>query len=136
MAERKRVEARFRNPTLSTHLDQLNEHAKDLAKQPMDALRAPTKNSELENSLEKYFREKVRRILGGAVYKLISTGAGVPDRMVLLPGGRILLVELKTVKGEPSALQEIWHLKAARLGTIVHVISGKEEIDRWIEAQH
>ena len=37
---------------------------------------------------------------GGLCYKFVSPGnPGVPDRLILLPGGRILFVELKTPGG-------------------------------------
>ena len=44
----------------------------------------------LEKELEKKFTEAVKKC-GGIAFKFVSPGnAGVPDRLVILPGGRIL----------------------------------------------
>lgn len=91
--------------------------------------------AELESSLEAYFREIVRRRLGGMVIKLAPTVKGLPDRIVLLPGGRIQLVELKTTSGSLSAIQRIKHDRILELGTEVAVLSGRAEVDRWVEKQ-
>ena len=46
------------------------------------------------------------RALGGRAYKFVSPGnTGVPDRLVVLPGGRIIFVELKTDTGKLSPMQ-------------------------------
>ena len=86
----------------------------------------------LENRLEAYFRSKVRIALGGKVIKMAPTTAGVPDRLVLLPLGRMYLVELKTDTGALSAIQRHWHSEAERLGHEVHVLYGTADIDSWI----
>jgi len=49
----------------------------------------------LERKIEKYLVEEVKR-RGGSALKFISPGYdGVPDRVVLLPKGKIAFVELK-----------------------------------------
>lgn len=90
---------------------------------------------ELEASLEAYFRKQVRLVLGGRPVKMAPTEKGCPDRLVLLPGGSIHLVELKTYDGRVSAAQQLWHQRAAELGVQVHVVVGREGIDRWIAEQ-
>lgn len=96
-------------------------------------MRTPTAN-ELESSLEARLRMKVRAI-GGRLEKLAPTRKGIPDRMVLLPGGRIALVELKTVNGELSPKQILVHREYAALGVHVTVLTGREEIDSWVRQQ-
>lgn len=91
--------------------------------------------AEVEASLEAYFRETVRRRLGGMVVKLAPTIKGIPDRMVLLPGGRIILVELKTTTGALSAIQLHRHDRLAELGTVVVTLAGRAEVDRWVDKQ-
>lgn len=98
------------------------------------ATRQPSKK-ELEASLEAYFNRTVRLRLGGRTLKVMPTEKGAPDRMVLLPGGRIYLVELKTDTGKASAAQDLWHERAADLGTRVWVLHGRAEIDAWINAR-
>lgn len=86
----------------------------------------------LESDLEKKFRHRVRTELHGRVFQLIPTVAGIPDRMILLPGGRIFLVEMKTTDGHLRPDQIEWHRKAALLGVDVATLYGIEDIDKWI----
>ena len=52
-----------------------------------------------ERDVEKVLVDEVRR-LGGRAYKWTSPGnAGVPDRMVIMPGHRPIFVELKADGG-------------------------------------
>ena len=68
---------------------------------------------------------------GGIAPKFTSPGfAGMPDRLVLLPGGRMGFVELKAPGKKPRALQETRHRLLRRLGFKVYVIDGIEQIDR------
>ncbi len=87
----------------------------------------------IEASVERRFNELVRA-RGGYTFKLAPTEAGIPDRLVLLPGGRIFLVELKTTTGRLSRIQGVWHAKAARVGTKVAVLHGRAEVEAWVEA--
>jgi hypothetical protein len=63
----------------------------------------------LEKDIEKALGRMVGR-RGGRCLKWVCPGwAGVPDRLVLLPGGRIIFVETKRPKGgEVAKLQEKW----------------------------
>jgi len=87
--------------------------------------------AELEASLEAHFYKQVR-LLGGRVEKLAPTRKGIPDRLVLLPGGRIYLCELKATSGRVSAAQSLWHERAAELGTRVQLLIGRAGVDAWI----
>ena len=56
----------------------------------------------LEKEIEKRLCDGVKK-LGGYAYKFTSPGNdGVPDRMVIMPGGDITFVELKTDTGKLS----------------------------------
>ena len=86
---------------------------------------------ELEKDIERYL---VRRAIehGGKAYKWVSPGhVGVADRIVCLPGGRVWVVELKTVKGRLSPLQKVFAADMARMGMNYIVIRSKEEVDQW-----
>lgn len=85
-----------------------------------------------EAQLEEIFRRRVRQSLGGIVSKLAPTTAGMPDRLVVLPGGRVYLVELKTETGSLSPIQMEWHKRVKDLGAPVHVLYGEEQIREWI----
>ena len=58
-----------------------------------------------EKDIENYLRTQVKK-LGGIAYKFISPGnVGVPDRIIIMPNGKIYFVELKTDKGKLTELQ-------------------------------
>ncbi|MFZ5818227.1 MAG: VRR-NUC domain-containing protein [Bacillota bacterium] len=71
---------------------------------------------------------------GGLALKWVSPGwAGAPDRIVLLPGGRILFVELKRPGGRPRVLQEYRARQLAALGFAVRTVSTQEELERCLQ---
>jgi hypothetical protein len=105
--------------------------ARSLRPQPTAAATL-RRHSELESSLEAHFNRVVRLHLGGRAVKMAATEKGQPDRLVLLPGGRMFLVELKTTTGRTSAAQDLWHERAAGLGTRVQVLVGRAGIDKWV----
>lgn len=92
---------------------------------------APTRQ-ELESSLERYFRQAVR-LAGGSAHKIAPVDKGVPDRLVLMPGGRMFLVELKTETGVVSPAQKLFHAKALSRGVVVVVLSGRVAVDTWVK---
>ena len=68
----------------------------------------------IESTVEKRLCKKVKNELHGWALKFISPGlSGVPDRIVLLPGGRIYFVELKAPGREMRKLQRLkrWGLR-------------------------
>ena len=85
----------------------------------------------LESDIERYL---VRRTIehGGVAYKWVSPGrVGVADRIVLLPGGVVWFVELKTVKGRLSPWQKVFAADMRRMGMNYIVIRSKLEVDQW-----
>lgn len=85
-----------------------------------------------EKDIEKYLRDRVKE-LGGKAYKWVSPGnAGVPDRQVLLPGGKIIFIELKAPGKKSTPLQLAQQQKLIALGFWVMVISSKDEVDGFI----
>ncbi len=71
---------------------------------------------------------------GGMALKFVSPGmAGVPDRLVLFPGGKISFVEMKAPGEKPRPLQRLRHEQLRDLGFRVYVIDSKEKIGRMLE---
>lgn len=86
-------------------------------------------NRESEKWLE---RELVRRTeqVGGVAYKLHSQQmTGFPDRLCLLPEGRVVLVELKSKGRTPSARQRLVIMKLRALGHDVRVIDSEDGLN-------
>lgn len=94
-------------------------------------LDAAPSNAKLESAIEAKFRLEVRR-LGGTAIKLIPTVKGIPDRLVVMPGGRVYFVELKQEGKKPSAAQRLWHDRLRKLGCEVAVLAGEGDVWAWI----
>lgn len=82
-----------------------------------------------------YEREIERKLvartkaMGGIAPKFTSPGFdGMPDRLILLPGGRMAFAELKAPGKKPRPLQEARHRLLRRLGVKVYVIDSAEQI--------
>lgn len=72
---------------------------------------------------------KAVRAVGGIAPKLTSPGFdGMPDRMVLMPGGRIGFVEVKAPGEKPRPLQLSRHRLLRRLGFKVYVLDDAGQI--------
>lgn len=84
-----------------------------------------------ESAVETSFAKRVRD-LGGLSFKFAPLHAGNPDRIVLLPGGYIYLVELKADNGELDPAQRLWHRRSSQLGVEVLVVTGSVEARSWI----
>lgn len=69
---------------------------------------------------------------GGLSFKLAPTARGLPDRLVILPGGRIYLVELKQTQGRLRPDQRALHAKLAKRGVHVYTLNGPAEVDAWL----
>lgn len=72
---------------------------------------------------------KAVKAAGGICPKLVSPGTdGMTDRMVLLPGGRIGFVEVKTPGQKPRPLQVRRHEQLRMLGFKVYVLDDVNDI--------
>lgn len=86
-----------------------------------------------EREIEKKLVEAVRKT-GGICPKFISPGTdGMPDRIVLLPGGKIGFVEVKAPCKRPRPLQMRRKKQLERLGFKVFCVDGVEQIGGVID---
>ena len=80
----------------------------------------------LERQIEERLKKEAKR-RGGLALKLVSPGmAGVPDRLVLLPKGVMMFVEVKAPGKKPRPLQLKRKRQLEDLGFKVHVIDSCE----------
>ena len=81
-----------------------------------------------EKSIEQKLVKAVKSA-GGICPKLVCPGFdGMPDRMVLLPCGRLGFVEVKAPGRKPRALQISRHELLTHLGFRVYVLDDPEQI--------
>lgn len=86
-----------------------------------------------EKTIEQKFREAVKAV-GGVAVKFTSPGFdGMPDRLALLPGGRMAFVEVKAPGKKPRPLQEARHRMLWRLGFKVYVLDNEGQIGGIID---
>ena len=72
---------------------------------------------------------------GGWCPKFISPGTdGMPDRIILMPGGHIAFVEVKAPGKKPRKLQIRRHVRLCHLGFLVFVLDDPAEIPGIIAA--
>lgn len=87
----------------------------------------------LESRVEKRLVKEVKLLKGWAI-KFIPSVSGLPDRIVLLPGGRLFFIELKRPKGGVVAEHQlVVHSKLRRLGFTVSVLWSVEDVQAWIK---
>ena len=87
----------------------------------------------LEKIIERKLVVQVKR-RGGLCPKFVSPGSdGMPDRLVLLPGGKLAFVELKAPGARPRPLQLMRHAQLRALGFSVFVIDDPADIHRMLE---
>lgn len=86
---------------------------------------------------ESFIEEKLTKAVnqnGGVCWKFTSPGtAGVPDRIILMPEGRIAFVEVKAPGEKPRPLQLSRHRLLRRLGFKIYVLNNIEEIGGIID---
>ena len=81
-----------------------------------------------EKQIEQKLVQAVRKS-GGMRLKFVSPNFdGMPDRLILLPGGKIAFAELKAPGKKPRPLQLARHKALMKLGFRVYIIDRMEQI--------
>lgn len=63
-----------------------------------------------------------------------SVKIGMPDRIIPIPGGKVIWVEMKKPSGgRLSEVQKLRHAELRKLGQDVRVVWSKEEADQIVE---
>ena len=88
-----------------------------------------------EKLIERKLREAVKN-RGGLALKFVSPGfTGVPDRIILMPSGKICFAEIKTTGEKPSPRQKIVIEKLKDLGFIAEVIDSQEALTEFLNGR-
>lgn len=83
-----------------------------------------------EKAIERYLVDEVKKI-GGLCLKYTGTNmVGFPDRVILLPDGATIWVELKSKGKKPNQVQAIRIDTMKKLGHCVYVCDSKDEVNR------
>lgn len=87
----------------------------------------------LEKQIEKKFSEKIKKI-GARAFKFVSPGVnGVPDRIVLMPNGKIVFAEIKAPGKKLRPLQQKRKEELEALGFKVYVIDSVKGVGEAID---
>lgn len=87
-----------------------------------------------EKLVERKLVELVK-LNGGMCIKLLCDQLiGLPDRLCLFPGHKLVFVELKTTGQKPKRIQVFMHNKLRALGFRVEVIDTVEGVNKFIES--
>jgi hypothetical protein len=90
--------------------------------------------TQLEKDLEAKLRKEVQK-RGGLCLKWVCPGwSGVPDRIILLPGGRIHFVEMKRPKGGRLSAMQLWWAKTLTgLGFCPWIIWKQRDLEEFLQ---
>lgn len=86
----------------------------------------------LEKQIERKLTEEVKK-LNGMCLKQTSL-AGIPDRLVLMPGGKMAFVELKAPGEMPRKLQQVRIKQLRKMGFMCFVVDGLEMISDVLDS--
>jgi Holliday junction resolvase len=86
----------------------------------------------LENKIERRLVERAKQAGGMAIKWVAPAMAGVPDRIVFLPAGVVIFVELKAPGKQSTPLQVRIQQMLRDLGAKVYQIDSLEAVDKLI----
>ncbi|MFQ8943527.1 VRR-NUC domain-containing protein [Veillonella rogosae] len=87
----------------------------------------------IEKDIERWLGNQLKKL--GCIYmKFVSPGNdGVPDRIVILPGGSVIFIELKSTQGKLMANQRVQISRLRKQGALVFVLTGKLEAKLFLD---
>lgn len=84
---------------------------------------------ESEKLLERKLGEKLKKMGGWSIKLLPNFISGIPDRLCLVPPGKIFFAEMKTTGEKPEPRQLAVHRKLIKMGFRVEVIDTSKQIE-------
>ena len=118
---------------LGNELGAKNSLNKTSHKRAREKLQIRKETGMKERDIEVLLREGVKQ-LGGKAYKWVSPGnAGVPDRIVILPGGKVIFIELKQENGRLTRLQKVQQQTLRGMGAAAVTLRGAEDVKMYLD---
>lgn len=87
----------------------------------------------IEKDIERWLGNQLKKL--GCIYmKFVSPGNdGVPDRIVVLPGGSVIFLELKSTQGKLMANQRVQISRLLKQGASVFVLTDRLEAKLFVD---
>lgn len=89
----------------------------------------------MDKNSEKYLERKLVKAVeqvGGMCIKIHNPYyRGLPDRLVIMPDGGTVWVELKTLGKKPTKLQELAHAELRKREQVVYVIDSEAKLNEF-----
>ena len=91
----------------------------------------------LEKDIENWLNKQIEQ-MGGLAFKFVSPGnPGVPDRIYILPNGKVWFVELKQQFGKVANIQKWQRERLIRLGCNYRLVKGMDDAKVYVgEMRH
>jgi hypothetical protein len=89
----------------------------------------PMRESQIEKKICAVVKEKK-----GETIKLLSP-KGIPDRLILVPQGKMIFAEIKTPSGNLSPLQSYWLQHLTEMGFEAHCLRSEKELKKMLEGK-
>lgn len=86
----------------------------------------------LEKDIEGWLNRRIEK-MGGLSFKFVSPGnQGVPDRIYIMPGGKVWFVELKQQSGKAAKIQRWQCERLLRMGCNYRLVKGKKDAEAFV----
>ena len=85
-----------------------------------------------EREVEKQLVDEVKK-RGGLCEKWVSGSVGWPDRIIILPDGKVGFIEVKRPGEKPRPLQVHRHKQLNKLGMAVYVLDDPKKIGGMLD---
>lgn len=86
-----------------------------------------------EKMIERYLVDRAKHIGLPCLKYSNPNMVGYPDRLLVLPGGSVIWVELKSKGRKPTKIQQARIAELSGMGHLVRVIDNKADIDELIK---
>lgn len=91
------------------------------------------KDKTAESKIESWLVNQIKQ-MGGIADKFVSpANPGVPDRLIVMPNGKIYFVELKATWGSLSNIQKWQRERYEKLGADVRIVKGMDQAKEFVK---